>query len=221
MFDSLVNYVMHIAPMVQSLGGWIYVILFAVAIIESTPVLGTFTPGTLMLVFFGFLISISGLHLVYCIFAATLGAVSGDYLGYLLGRYGRRFFKEHKGLLRISHLEMGQAFFNRHGGKSILIGRFIGVIRPVVPMVAGAVHMSMRRFLPLNFFSAFLWSSILISTGYFVGDKWQKAEGILTFIGVAGLFVICVLFARHILKMRLKNKTQKSAGIVSGIIDLS
>lgn len=207
--------------MVQSLGGWIYVILFAIAILESTPVIGTFTPGTLILVFFGFLISISGLHLVYCIFAATLGAVSGDYIGYLLGRYGRRFFKEHKGLLRISHLEMGQKFFNRHGGKSILIGRFIGVIRPVVPMVAGAVHMSMRRFLPLNFFSAFLWSSLLITTGYFVGDEWQKAEGILSFIGVIGMGIICVLFARHILKMRAKNKAGKSAGAVSGTVDLS
>lgn len=202
MIDQLVNYVLNIAPFVSSLGGWVYVIVFGIAILESTPVIGTFTPGTLMLLFFGFLVSIADLHLVYCILAATLGAVIGDYIAYFLGRFGSRFFKEHTGLLRISHLEMGKAFFIKHGGKSILIGRFVGPIRPIVPMVAGAVRMSMRRFVPLNVSGALVWCSTLIVLGYITGDEWKKAEDVLSFIAIFGCIVIAVLVVRFALKRK-------------------
>lgn len=174
--QAISDYIFHIVPIVDSLGGWMYLIIFVAAIIESTPVIGTFTPGTLFLVFFGFLVSVSALSLPLCILVATVGAVTGDGIGYLLGRYGSRFFKEHKGLLRLSHIELGRAFFAKHGGKSILIGRFVGVIRPIVPLVAGAIKMSARRFMPLNILSALLWAGLLITLGYVVGANWQIVE---------------------------------------------
>jgi membrane protein DedA with SNARE-associated domain len=192
MLDWISVYITGLVPIVDSLGGWIYVILFGVAILESTPVIGTFTPGTLMLMFFGFLILIADLSLITCVIVATSGAVLGDYLAYYLGRFGTRFFKEHTGLLRISHLEQGKVFFNKHGGKSVLIGRFIGPIRPIVPMVAGAVHMSMRRFIPLNVSGALLWCATLISIGYVAGDQWNKAESVLSFIGDVGALILVI-----------------------------
>lgn len=197
--QTISDYIFHIAPIVDSLGGWMYLIIFVAAIIESTPVIGTFTPGTLFLVFFGFLVSISGLSLPLCILVATIGAVTGDGIGYLLGRYGSTFFKEHKGLLRIAHIDMGRAFFAKHGGKSILIGRFVGVIRPIVPLVAGAIRMSMRRFLPLNILSALLWAGILISAGYLVGAQWKSVETwfsrLSIFLGLA-IAVIVILYVK-------------------------
>lgn len=214
--QAISDYIFQIAPVVDSLGGWMYLIIFVAAIIESTPVIGTFTPGTLFLVFFGFLISISSLTLPLCILVAVLGAVIGDCLGYALGRYGSRFFKEHKGLLRISHIEMGRAFFLKHGGKSILIGRFVGVIRPIVPLVAGAVRMSMRRFMTLNMLSALLWASLLISAGYVVGENWHIVESWLSRASVSlGVLVAILLFfyIKNQYQSRLLSEpTSKSTG---------
>lgn len=206
MINSLVDFVMHLLPIADSLGFYMYLIIFGVAAFESTPVLGTFTPGSLMLVFLGFLTAVTSVMLVPAILAATLGAVTGDYMGYLLGRYGRRFFKENKGLLRFSHLEMGKEFFTKHGGKSIFIGRFVGPIRPVVPMVAGATHMSMNRFLPLNITSAFIWACILIGTGFIVGDQWRQAERIISTIGICLAVVLVAIVGRWYIKWRTEVK---------------
>ncbi len=192
-----------------------YLIILVAAIVESTPVIGTFTPGTLFLVFFGFLISISSLSLPLCILVATIGASAGDCGGYLLGRYGSKFFKEHKGLLRISHIEMGRAFFSRHGGKSIFIGRFVGVIRPIVPLVAGAIRMSMRRFLPLNILSALLWAGLLISSGYLVGSQWRIVEkwlsGVSLSIG-ATVAIIAFFYIKRYRRDRLTGMIVEMAG---------
>lgn len=199
---------MQIIPIADSIGLYTYAIVFMVAALESTPIIGTFTPGTLMLVFFGFLVSMTNVLLIPCIFAAVLGAVVGDYVGYLLGRYGSRFFKEHKGLLRLSHLELGKAYFAKHGGKSIFIGRFVGPIRPIVPLVAGATRMSMRRFLPLNIASALLWATLLITVGYFVGEQWRSAEHIFAPISILGGIIIVAVIARFLIKRKTETKTE-------------
>lgn len=193
-----------------------YLIILVAAIIESTPVIGTFTPGTLFLVFFGFLISISSLSLPLCILVATIGAVAGDCGGYLLGRYGSRFFKEHKGLLRLSHIEMGRAFFSRHGGKSIFIGRFVGVIRPIVPLVAGAIRMSMRRFLPLNIMSALLWAGLLISSGYVVGSQWRIVERWLSGVSISIGAVIAVIAFFYIKRHRRDHRKGMNVNMAGG-----
>ncbi len=194
MFDWLIDYIMQIVPIADSMGGYLYLLIFAAAILESTPIIGTFTPGTLILVFFGFLVSVTQVTLLPCIVAASIGAALGDYIGYLLGRFGSRFFSEHKKILNIGHIDRGRAFFSKHGGKSILIGRFVGPIRPIVPLVAGAIRMSMRRFMPLNIFGAVLWSSVLISAGALVGQHWQSVEKWFSGIGIAGATIIAVAF---------------------------
>ncbi len=212
--QAISDYIFHIVPIVDSLGGWMYAIIFVAAVIESTPVVGTFTPGTLFLIFFGFLVSISSLSLPLCILVATLGAVTGDCLGYLLGRYGSRFFKEHKGLLRISHIEAGRAFFSQHGGKSIFIGRFVGVIRPIVPLVAGAIRMSMRRFLPLNIASALAWAGLLISTGYAVGAQWQSVESWFSGVSLALGGCILVFGVFYVRKHKARALLAAKAGVL-------
>jgi len=205
MFDWLTSLILNLVPIAESLGFYLYLIILGIALMESTPVIGTFTPGTLMLLFFGFMVSVTDTSLVLAILGAVLGGVLGDCLGYALGRYGGRFFKEHKGLLRIGHIEMGRAFFSKHGGKSIFVGRFVGPIRPIIPLVAGAVRMSMRRFLPLNISAALSWATLLIVAGYLAGSEWQRAERIVsdaTYI-LGGLFVIVVAhFAYKIYKNR-------------------
>ncbi len=211
LIQAISSYVFHLVPIADSIGGWMYLIIFGIAVFESTPVFGTFTPGTLFLLFFGFLVSVTDLSLPLCILLTTLGAVLGDGLGYLLGKYGQRFFKEHKGLLRISHLDMGRAFFNKHGGLSIFVGRFVGPIRPIVPLVAGATTMAWKRFLALNILSALFWSGLLISLGYFVGQKWQAVEKWLSNFSVLLGVIVLISLLLYVRRYRLE-KIQKEAG---------
>lgn len=204
LISGISDYVFHLAPIADSIGMWMYLIIFGIAVFESTPVIGTFTPGTLFLLFFGFLVSVTDLGLLPCILLTTLGAILGDGLGYLLGKYGQRFFKEHKGLLRISHLDMGRAFFAKHGGLSIFVGRFVGPIRPIVPLIAGATQMAWKRFLSLNILSALTWSGLLISLGFFVGQKWQLVEHWLSNAGIVLGLIIAIALFFYIRRYRLE-----------------
>lgn len=210
LISALSDYVFHLAPIADSIGMWMYLIIFGIAVFESTPVLGTFTPGTLFLLFFGFLVSVTDLRLFLCILLTTLGAILGDGLGYLLGKYGQRFFKEHKGLLRMSHLDMGRAFFAKHGGLSIFVGRFVGPIRPIVPLIAGATQMAWKRFLSLNILSALVWSGLLISLGFIVGKKWQTVEHWLSNFSVV-LGVLVVIFVLLYIRRYRLERIQKEA----------
>ncbi len=206
MFDWMIDFVVQLTPIANSLGVYMYLIVLMVAILESTPLIGTFTPGTLVLLFFGFLVSLTHIELIPCILVATLGAILGDCIAYVIGRYGSKLFKENKSFLKLSHLDAGKAFFSRHGGKSVIIGRFIGPIRPVVPMVAGLVHLSMRRFIPLNLAGALIWTTTIISTGAYVGKEWQQAEHILSIVGIVLAIVAMAYIGKWFITERMDMK---------------
>jgi membrane protein DedA with SNARE-associated domain len=152
------------------------ILVFTVALIESVPGLGTITPGTLFFLFFGFSAYNLNLNLSLMIFAATLGAIMGDILSYLLGKYGSGFLLKHKKLLKISHIEEGRRFFVNHGVKSIFIGRFIGPIRSVLPLIAGSLSVNFSRFMFYNILSAFLWVLVYIIIGYYFGNYFREIE---------------------------------------------
>jgi undecaprenyl-diphosphatase len=154
------------------------------ALLESTFLIGTFVPGTVILLFFGFTASQSDISLSWVIIATSIGAVMGDFISYFIGRYGIGFVKENKGFLRISHIEIGKAFFGKHGGKSVLLGRFVSPLRQIIPFIAGAVHMSYRRFIYLNVAGAFLWAICYVLLGYYFGANWQLIDKVIKRVGI-------------------------------------
>ena len=117
--DLLVAYVQSGSSLIKD---YMFIVVFLAAMFESTPIIGTFTPGTLFLLFFGFTASTQHVNLALVILAATVGSITGDMLGYMLGRYASGWLVKHKKLLKAGHIEQGRAFFSAHGGKSILIG---------------------------------------------------------------------------------------------------
>lgn len=188
--EQLTEWLLQTLPSIAAHGHWVYAIVFLSTIIESTPVLGTFTPGTLFLLFYGYLAGQGyGVLGIYIIFV-TLGGVLGDVFAYLLGKYGKRFFKEHNKILKLGHLETAKAFFHRHGGKSILFGRFVGVVRPMVPLVAGSVGMSWKKFLGWNVLSAVLWASLYLLLGFFFGKNFKYIDDIVSNIGILLTFIL-------------------------------
>lgn len=179
-----------------------FLIVFLAAMLESTPVIGTFTPGTLFLLFFGYTASVQDVNLGLVILSATIGSITGDMLGYLLGRYASGWLVKHKKLLKAGHIEQGRAFFSNHGGKSILIGRFVGPIRPIVPLIAGSIHMRPSKFLFWNILGGFLWSTVYVTLGFFFGAYAHQIEKIVSRTGLAILAVLMLAGAYMYMKNR-------------------
>ncbi len=168
----------------------LYIFVFIISILESIPILGTFSPGMVFMLFFGFTAFLNDIHLGYVILVGFLGAVIGDIVGYLIGKYAGGWMIKHKKLLKQAHIDIGRGFFSRHGGKSILIGRFIGIIRPIVPLIAGSIQMSFRKFIFWNILGAFLWVTFYMMIGYFFGQHTQFIVDIFSKIGWGMLIVI-------------------------------
>ncbi len=136
---------------------------------ESLAVIGLFIPGLLMMSAIGGLASIGTLHFGYTMVAAIIGAIIGDGGSYWLGWHfkdrllGWWPFCKYK-----TWLEKGQDFFNCHGGKSIVFGRFVGPVRPFIPVVAGMMGMLPRQFFVANVVSALLWAPIYMFPGLII-----------------------------------------------------
>ena len=151
--------------------GWLIAALFLTALIESLAVAGIIVPGVALLFAFAALAGKSGLPLSDALLWAGLGAVAGDAISFAIGRLfkGRLDtvwpFSRYPGLIA-----RGESFFRAHGGKSVVIGRFVGPIRPVIPLIAGALTMSWQRFLTFNLLSATGWALVYILPGFFVGS---------------------------------------------------
>lgn len=149
---------------------------------ESGLLIGFFLPGDSLLFTVGILIQ-GAVHLQFNIFLAVIlffvAAAIGDSVGYAFGfRVGRKIFTRPESLLfRHQNIEKAEAFYEKHGGKTIIIARFIPVVRTFAPIVAGVGKMTYKTFLGFNLIGAFLWATGITFLGYFAG-KWLESMGI-------------------------------------------
>jgi membrane protein DedA with SNARE-associated domain/membrane-associated phospholipid phosphatase len=166
--------------------------VFLVACGESLAVVGLIVPGALLMVGFGALIALDYLAFGPTVIAAILGAITGDGISYWLGvKYNRNLvgiwpFTRYPDLL-----SRGELFFQRHGGKSVLLGRFVGPLRPIIPAIAGMLHMPMRQFFLINIFSALLWAPLYLLPGIIFGASLELAS---EFAGRFTLLLVGLVF---------------------------
>ncbi|MBC7982021.1 DedA family protein [Candidatus Parcubacteria bacterium] len=190
------------------------IIVFFVTLFESLPLLGALTPGTLLLLFFGFSGASLGIDVSLLIFASTVGSIMGDMLGYALGKYGSGFLLKHKKLLKVSHIEEGRRFFSNHGFKSIFIGRFVGIMRPIVSLIAGSIGMKFSRFVFYDILASFLWSALYIILGFYFGQYFREIEKFLSNLGsLVGLVIIgaAVVYYFKFKKNKSRIKTHENS----------
>ncbi len=198
--------------------GYIAVVLFIM--IESS---GIPFPGETMLLFASFTAGLPGSHLniVGVIIAASLGAIIGDNLGYLAGRYGGRPFALRFGkyfFLKESHLDSAENFFRRHGDKTVFFGRFVAILRAWAAFLAGVNKMSWPKFIAYNAAGGICWATLMgllaFYAAHFLGD-FSKVEGIGRLLGFAGLALvvgpIIFLIVRHKLKARQNRLIARAA----------
>jgi undecaprenyl-diphosphatase len=184
---------------IESLGALGYWIIFLASFLESVAIVGAFVPGSIIVVSVGFVASEGYLDLGTLIWVVSIGAILGDTVSYWLGTKGKRFFKNENRILKASHLDMGKDFFARHGNKSIFIGRFVGVIRPVVAFSAGISRMHFGAFMAWNIASSFVWAAAYLMLGYFFAGAFATIE--LWTGRVSAIFLAIALLAWGVWQM--------------------
>lgn len=156
---------------VENIGTSSYFLVFAIAFLESIALIGGLIPGGTVVILAGFLAGQGYLSFFKLLLVAVPGAVLGDIFSFRLGDKNKnsKLFKGESRFIKKGAIEKGIAFFDRHGNKSIVIGRLIGFMRPVVPFVAGAMLMKKRSFILWCITSSFIWAILHLSFGYLFG----------------------------------------------------
>jgi undecaprenyl-diphosphatase len=182
-----------IEDIAQRLGAWTYALVGVMAFLETGAFVGLVAPGETVVIAGGVIAGQGEIELIPLIGLVWACAVLGDVTSYHVGRrLGRSFLMEHGPRLKITpaRLEQVEGYFQRHGGKTILIGRFIGLVRALAPFVAGSSGLSFRRFIPYSVVGTGLWSTTFCVLGYVF---WRSFDQVVHIAGQAvlgfGLFV--------------------------------
>lgn len=185
-----------------SLGAWAYLAVGALAFLETAFFVGLVAPGEFAVVLGGFIAGQGVLDVALLAVIVSACAAAGDTTSYLIGRrLGRAFLLRHGPRFGLAEqrLEHVEAFFARHGGKTILVGRFVGLLRALMPFTAGASRVPARRFLPVDYLAAVAWSLTFVTLGYVF---WQSFDTVVsvakqsTFaLGVAAALVVAGIVA--------------------------
>jgi membrane-associated protein len=172
LWDFLVNLDDHLAEFVAAHGAWVYALLFAIVFTETGVVVMPFLPGDSLLFVVGALAAAGGMDIVTVMGVLVAAALTGDNCNYWIGRWaGPKVFRaEESRWFSRKHLERTHAFYERFGGKAIIIARFVPIVRTYVPFVAGIGTMSYARFLAFSVVGALVWVVSLCLLGYWFGN---------------------------------------------------
>ena len=163
----------HLHALLEAWGPWTYVLLFAIILCETGLVVMPFLPGDSLLFAAGAMAALypDDLGLVPLLVLLSIAAILGDTINYFLGRWiGPRAFSLNTWFLKHEHLEKTQAFYERHGGKTIVLARFMPIVRTFSPFVAGVGKMHYPTFLWFNVVGGILWVLLCTVAGYFFGN---------------------------------------------------
>ena len=169
--DLFIHLDRHLNTVIQSFGGWTYVLVFIVIFCETGLVVTPLLPGDSLLFALGSFAALGSLEVELLITVLIIAAIAGDTVNYALGKFigprifhgkGRRFFKR-------EYLEKTQKFYEKHGGKTIVLARFIPIIRTFAPFVAGISGMAYGRFISYNVSGGISWVVIFVTGGYYFG----------------------------------------------------
>ena len=170
--DIVLHLDSHLALLVQSYGEWVYLILFLIIFCETGLVVTPFLPGDSLLFVAGALAAAGSLQPEALVGLLVLASFLGDNTNYWIGRFTgpKVFHSETSRLLNHHHLEQAHRFYEKHGGKAVLIARFFPIIRTFAPFVAGIGRMDYRRFLVFSIVGSIAWVGSLVLAGYLFGN---------------------------------------------------
>ena len=207
--DILLHLNTHLDTLVADYGAWVYAILFVIIFCETGLVVTPFLPGDSLLFAVGALAAGEGakLDLGLAMLLVFVAAVLGDTVNYSVGKFaGRKLIAMFPRLIKQNHLDQTHAFFERYGGKTIVIARFVPIVRTLAPFVAGIGAMTYRRFMLYNLGGALLWVGLVTPAGYLFGQMpVVKKNFSLVILGIIVVSTLPAVFeiAREWRKARL------------------
>ncbi|MDA0275375.1 MAG: DedA family protein [Proteobacteria bacterium] len=186
LFDLAVNLDKHLASFVAEHGVWVYVLLFVIVFTETGLVIWPFLPGDSLLFVVGALAAAGNMDIWLVMGVLIAAALTGDNVNYFIGRWAgpRVFHYEQSRWFNPAYLARAHAFYERHGGKTIILARFIPIVRTYVPFVAGVGSMPFARYIGFCVAGALIWVVSLCSLGYFFGNI-PVVKGNLTIVILA------------------------------------
>lgn len=212
---SFLDFFLHLDEqlllMIQNYGNWVYAILFAIIFVETGLIIMPFLPGDSLLFAAGAFAAAGSLNLAYLLVLLFVAAFLGDTVNYWVGKYigdkatkvklfGRQLVKE-------KHLEKTHQFYEKYGPKTIIIARFVPIVRTFAPFVAGVGDMTYRKFITYNIFGAALWVVGITLVGFAFGQQpWVKKNFELVVFGI--IFISLVPIVVELIRHRMQARTE-------------
>lgn len=203
----------YLEVIVAQYGAWIYGILILIVFCETGLVVTPFLPGDSLLFAAGALAAMGLMNIWILFFTLLIAAIIGDAVNYQIGKHiGVKPFKEDAKIFKLKYLRKTEEFYERHGGKTIILARFIPIVRTFAPFVAGASTMCYRRFGFYNVTGALLWTSTMLGAGFFFGTAKIVQENFsLIVLGI--VFISALPIGIEILKamiVKYRNKVART-----------
>lgn len=194
--DFILNVDVHLAELAQAYGTWLYAILFLIIFAETGLVVTPFLPGDSLLFAVGALAATGVLDPALCALLIIVAAFLGDNTNYWAGRIigPRVFAKEDSLLFRRSYLQKTEDFYNRYGSRTVIIARFVPIVRTFAPFVAGVGRMGYGRFIGFSAIGSLLWVTVCLGGGYLFGNlPFVRENFSMVVLGVIGVSVLPIL----------------------------
>lgn len=171
MIDVFLHLDLHLSNIIQNYGTWTYLILFCIIFLETGVVITPFLPGDSLLFAAGTFAGLGSLNVWLLFFLLSSAAIIGDTINYWIGHFiGPRAFSGQIRLLKKEYLDRTHEFYEKHGGKTIILARFIPIIRTFAPFVAGIGKMSYWKFISYNVVGGIVWVAVFTFGGFFFGN---------------------------------------------------
>jgi membrane-associated protein len=172
MIEPVIHLDRHLGALIQYFGGWSYLVLFLIIFAETGLVITPFLPGDSLLFAVGALAAVGSFDILWLFITLLSAAVIGDSVNYAVGKFfGEKAFKGNTSrFFKKEYLDRTHAFYERHGGKTIVLARFVPIIRTFAPFVAGMGSMEYAYFFIYNVVGALLWVAAFVLGGYFFGN---------------------------------------------------
>jgi membrane-associated protein len=207
--DFILHLDVHLGQIISTYGIVTYAILFIIIFVETGLVITPFLPGDSLLFVAGAFAALGALNVLILLVLLALAAILGDTANYWIGHsLGKKAVASHRLLVNEKHIAKTEQFFQRHGGKTIILARFVPVIRTFAPFLAGTGRMQYGKFISYNIIGGILWTALGILAGYFFGNvPFVKNNLSLFILGivVVSLIPIILYFVRS--RQRAKTST--------------
>ena len=192
LIDFIIHIDDHLQEIIRNYGGLTYLILFLIVFAETGLVVTPILPGDSLLFAAGTFAALGSLDPVLLTVLLIVAAVVGDGVNYWIGHWvGPKAFSGKVPWLRQDYLRRTEAFYEKHGGKTIILARFVPIVRTFAPFVAGVGRMQYGRFLAYNVVGAVLWVTICVTAGYFFGNlPFVRENFSLVVLGIIGVSLI-------------------------------